>query len=209
MNDYRAAAQDLQGQVLAAARKGQQRVAITVKNVTAAAQQIRPQLANLPKPTLNISALPGQAQLREKAPALVAKLPTRLPANLQTKLPTAEQIKAGANELADHARSVQRKVVGQVRSVTTPLAHQAAARLAQVGAPAASTETTTRVSQVTVAKSEKAPAEKAHAEKAHADKAPSDKAHTATTAKTSASAKTRTRPTTAATRKPKAKPTDN
>src|SRR5260370_23685097 len=114
MNDSRAAAQDLQDQVLAAARKGQQRVATTVKNVTAAAQQIRPQLANLPKPTLNISALPGQAHLREKAPALVSKLQTRLPANLPTKLPSADHINAAATELAEHARSVQRMVVGQV-----------------------------------------------------------------------------------------------
>jgi hypothetical protein len=208
MNDYRAAAQDLQGQVLAAARKGQQRVAATVKNVTAAAQQIRPQLANLPKPTLNIAALPGQAQFREKAPALVAKLPTRLPANLQTKLPTADQIKAGAAELAGHARSVQRMVVGQVRSVATPIAHQAAARLAQVGAPDANSETTTRVSQVTVTASEKAQAAKAHATTAAGDKAHSDKAQTTRTARGGAAAKTRTRPATTTTRKPKAKPAD-
>jgi hypothetical protein len=199
MNDYRAAAQDLQGQVLAAARKGQQRVATTVKNVTAAAQQIKPQLANLPKPTLNVSALPGQAQLREKAPALVAKLPTRLPANLPTKLPTADQIRVGATELAEHARSVQRMVVGQVRSVATPIAHQAAARLAQVGVPVASTETTTRVSQVTVAKGEQAPTDKAPS-----NGAPSDTAHASANGK-GESAKNRTRPTTA---KPKAKPAD-
>src|SRR5215469_15329625 len=95
MNDYRAAGHELQGQVLAAARKGQQRVASTVKNVTAAAQHIKPQLASLPKPTLNLSALPGQAQLREKAPALIAKLPV----GLQTKLPTPDQLKAGAEGL--------------------------------------------------------------------------------------------------------------
>jgi hypothetical protein len=158
MNDYRAAGQELQGQVLAAARKGQQRVTSTVKNVTAAAQHIRPQLANLPKPTLNLSALPGQAQLRERAPALVAKLPDRL----QPKLPTPDQLKAGAQGLAGHARTVQRRVVDQVRTVATPLAHQAASRLSQFGTPGAKpapsldTKTTTRVSEVTVAKDDKA-----------------------------------------------------
>jgi hypothetical protein len=158
MNDYRAAGQDLQGQVLAAARKGQQRVASTVKNVTAAAQHIRPQLASLPRPTLNLSALPGQAQLREKAPALVAKLPTRL----QTKLPTADQLKAGAEGLVGHARTIQRRVVDQMRTAATPLAHQAGARLSQFGEPATKPapevkgETTTKVSEVTVARSEKA-----------------------------------------------------
>ncbi|HEX5188122.1 MAG TPA: hypothetical protein VFW16_01175 [Streptosporangiaceae bacterium] len=158
MNDYRAAGQELQGQVLAAARKGQQRVATTVKNVTAVAQQIRPQLASLPKPTLNLSALPGQAQLREKAPALVAKLPVRL----QTKLPTPDQLKAGAEGLVGHALTVQRHVVDQVRTAAAPLAHQAAARLSQFGepgakpAPAVKPETTTKVSEVTVTRSDKA-----------------------------------------------------
>jgi hypothetical protein len=192
MNDYRAAGQELQGQVLAAARKGQQRVASTVKNVTAVAQHIRPQLASLPKPTLNLSALPEQAQLREKAPALFAKLPGRL----QTKLPTADQLKAGAEELVGHARTVQRRVVDQVRTAATPLAHQAAARLSQFGAPEAKpapgikAETTTRVSEVTVAKSEKAK-----------DDAKSDNA------KTGGTTTTRTRQT-SATRKPRTKPAD-
>src|SRR5260370_35110809 len=117
MNDYRAAGQELQGQVLAAARKGQQRVASTVRNVTAAAQHIKPQLASLPKPTLNLSALPGQAQLREKAPALVAKLPVRL----QTKLPPPDQLKPGAERLVENARPVHRRVVDQVATVPNPL----------------------------------------------------------------------------------------
>jgi hypothetical protein len=198
MNDYRAAGQELQDQVLAAARKGQQRVASTVKNVTAAAQHIRPQLASLPKPTLNMSALPGQAQLREKAPALVAKLPGRL----QTKLPTADQLKAGAEGLVGHARTVQRRVVDQVRTAATPLAHQAAARLSQFGAPATKpapavkAETTTRVSEVTVAKSDKA-------EAAKTDKAKDSKA----SAKDGGTTAARTRPTSAS-RKPSTKPTD-
>ncbi len=199
MNDYRAAGQELQGQVLAAARKGQQRMASTVKNVTAAAQHIRPQLANLPKPTLNLSALPGQAQLREKAPALVAKLPGRL----QTKLPSPDQLRAGAQELAGHARTVQRRVVDQVRTVATPLAHQAASRLSQLGtpdakpAPSVNTKTTTRVSEVTVAKDDKADtakADTAKADKAKADKAKDGDAATSKTRSTSAAGKPRTKP---------------
>jgi hypothetical protein len=129
MNDYRAAGQELQSQVMAAARKGQERVHSTVKTVRAAADQIRPQLANLPKPNLpRPSSLPSPAQLRERAPELVTKLPTRL----QTKLPKPEQLRAGAEELAGHARSVRRVVIGQVASVAAPLAQQAATRLAQI-----------------------------------------------------------------------------
>jgi hypothetical protein len=217
MNDYRAAAEELHGQFLAVARKGQRRVATTVKNVTAAAQQIRPQLANLPKPTLNLSALPGQTQIRDRASSLVAELPTRLPTRLQTKLPSADQLKAGAHELAGHARSVQRLFAGQVRSVTTPLAdqvrgvatplaHQAAERLAQVGVPAQKTETTTKVSHVSVTRGEKAAPAKAHAATSATASAHSDKAKSETAAaKDGGSAKTRTRPTSAGTRKPKAK----
>lgn len=193
MNDYRAAGRELQDQVLAAARKGQQRVATTVKNVTAAAQQIRPQLASMPKPTLNISALPGQAQLREKAPALVAKLPGQL----QTKLPTADQLKAGAEELVGHARTVQRRVVDQVRTAASPLAQQAAARLSQFSAPAtkpapeAKGGTTTRVSEVTVTKGDKAKDEAAKTARASAK----DGSTTTTRARqTSASRKPRTKP---------------
>ena len=199
MNDYRAAGQELQDQVLAAARKGQQRVASTVKNMTAVAQHIRPQLASLPKPTLNISALPGQAQLREKAPALVAKLPGRL----QTKLPTADQLKAGAEGLVGHARTVQRRVVDQVRTAATPLAHQAGARLSQFGAsvtkPAyqVKAETTTTVSEVTVAR--KAEAKDDAAKSAKAKDAKARTGGTTTT--------TRTR-TTSASRKPRTKPAD-
>lgn len=157
MNDYRAARQELQDQVLAVARKGQQRVTSTVKNVTATAQHIRPQLASLPKPTLNVSALPGHTQLREMGPALVAKLPT----SVQTKLPTPDQLKASAQGLADQARAVQRRVLDQVRTAATPLAHQAAERLSQFStpatkpAPAVKSETTTRVSEVTVGKADK------------------------------------------------------
>lgn len=124
MNDYRAAGQELQGQVMAAARKGQERVHSTVKTMRAAADQIRPQLASLPKP-------PTPGQLRERAPQLVAKLPARL----QTRLPKPEQLRSGAEELVGHARSVRRVVIGQVASVAAPLAQQAADRLAQISEP--------------------------------------------------------------------------
>jgi len=147
MNDTRAVGQELQDHVLGVARKGRDRVTSTVKTVTTAAQHIRPQLHNLPRPNLTRPTLLTPAQLREKAPALVAMLPT------------PDQLKASAHEFAGHARSVQRLVLGQVRTVTGPLAHQAAARLAKVGQPAPAqpakdqpeqAETTTRVSEVKV-----------------------------------------------------------
>lgn len=148
----RAVGQELQDQFLGAARKGRERVTSTVKTVTATAQHIRPQLPNLPKPNLSRPTLPTPAQLREKAPALVARLPK------------PQQLMSGAQELAGRARSVQRLVLGQVRTVAAPFAHQAA-RLAGVGTQPAQPaqrgrpETTTRVSEVKVASS--APAKEA------------------------------------------------
>ena len=56
MIDTRAVGQELQDQVLAAARKGHQRVTTTVKNVTATAQMIRPQLPSMP--TINTRSSP-------------------------------------------------------------------------------------------------------------------------------------------------------
>src|SRR5665811_1143135 len=84
MIDTRAVGQELQDQVLAAARKGHRRVTNTVKNVTATAQMIRPQLPSMP--AINPVKLPNAehlaqltdkqvAQLREKAPALIGKIP--------------------------------------------------------------------------------------------------------------------------------------
>jgi hypothetical protein len=149
MIDTRIVGQELQDQVLAAARKGQQRVNSTVKQVTATAAMIRPQLpslprptlSGLPRPTLNMPGLPTPAQIREKAPMLTAMLPS------------TDQLKAGAHELAGQFMSAQRRaeqflavqrkvvdqVVEQVRGVTTPLAHHAAAVFAQVGVPIAKT----------------------------------------------------------------------
>ena len=85
MIDTRAMGQELQEQVLAAARKGQKRVTTTVKNVRATAQMIRPQLPSMP--AINVIKLPSGdqlahfrdrqlSQLREKAPGLIAKLPS-------------------------------------------------------------------------------------------------------------------------------------
>ena len=236
MNDTRAAGQEFQDQVLAAARKGQKRVASTMKTVTATAQLIRPQLNSLP--TMHVAGLPTPSKLREKAPDLLAKLPTpdqlrekapnlltklptphqlrdKAPTALKVKLPTphelrekapdllaklphtgqlrdmapglfaklptahelremapdllarfpyadqlrpgllarlhkvdelrdralsgrlpsAEQVRAGAEEFAGHVISMQRQVLGHVRSATTPVAKHAADMLAQVGAP--------------------------------------------------------------------------
>ncbi len=137
MIDTRAVGQELQDQVLGAARKGRERVTSTVKTVTATAQQIRPQLASLPKPNLTRPTLPTPAQVREKAPALAAKLPK------------PHQLMSGAQGLAEHARSVQRIVIEQVRTVAAPLAQQAADRLARVAQPAQQTTTRVRGVQVT------------------------------------------------------------
>jgi hypothetical protein len=189
MNENRAGSQELPGQVIAAARKGQERVTKSVKHMTAAAQQFRPQLANLSVPT--------PAQLREKAPEFVANLPAKLPPRLQqhlpnrlpNRLPSPEQLRASAQEFAGHARSVQRLVADQVRNVATPLAHQAAARLAQVGTANGvkaepETGTTTKVRQVTVTKSSQ-PADKPGT---------SDKPGTAKTTKADETPKPKTRP---------------
>ncbi len=162
MIDTRAVGQELQEQVLAVARKGQRRVNATMKNVTATAQMIRPQLPALPTIDLsnvkNTVKLPSPdelarrterqlSQLRKSAPALVARIPNaehlakltekqldqlrKTAPGLIAKLPDREHIKAGAAELADQMRTVQRQVTDQVRTVTTPLAEQAAAAFAQ------------------------------------------------------------------------------
>src|SRR5215472_12782900 len=155
MIDRRALGQEIQEQVLDAARKGQKRVTRTVRNVTATAQLIRPQLPNWP--ALSVSGLPTPAQLREKATELMARIPTpgqlrerapefmaKLPTagqlrerapELMAKLPSPEQVRASAEELAGQFRSVQREFVGRVRTATTPLARQASAVLTQAGVP--------------------------------------------------------------------------
>ncbi len=172
MIDTRAAGQEFQDQVLAAARKGRQRVTTTVKTVTATAHQIRPQLPKLPtvhiglptpaqlreKAPAFVAKLPHPEQLREKAPAFIAKLPhpeqlrERAPAFMAKlshpdqladqfreraaklgKLPTAHELRESAEDLTGHVLAAQRHMISQVRSVTTPLAKQAAAVFAQVG----------------------------------------------------------------------------
>src|SRR5262245_19280129 len=135
MIDTRAKAQELQEQVLAAARKGQRRVTNTVKNVTATAQMIRPQLPSMP--AIKTIKLPNAeqltelrdrqlSQLREKAPGLIAKLPNaeqvtefrhkqlsqlreKAP-GLIARLPNAEDLRTGAHEVAGQMRSVRRQV---------------------------------------------------------------------------------------------------
>lgn len=178
MNDYRAAGQELHSQVLAAARKGQERVNSTVKTVRAAADQIRPQLANLPKPNL-----PSRAQLRERAPQL-AKLPTQLQTQLQTRLPKPEQLRAGAEELAGHARSVRRVVIGQVASVAAPLAQQAATRLAQISEPPAK-EGTAKTSKSSTPTRSGSTSRRSTASKPRATAKPTPAASSGTTTKVS------------------------
>ncbi|MGI9009374.1 MAG: hypothetical protein ACR2FU_24825 [Streptosporangiaceae bacterium] len=158
MIDTRAVGQELQEQVFAAARKGHRRVTTTMKNVTATAQMIRPQLPALP--TIDLAAVklptPDQlakrterqlSQLRKTAPGLIARIPNadylarltekqidqlrKTAPGLIARLPSPEHLRTGASELAGQVRSVQRQVTDQVRTVTTPLAEQAAAAFAQ------------------------------------------------------------------------------
>jgi len=135
MKDTRAVRQEVQDQIVAAARKGQQRVTSTVKTVTATAQMIRPQLPNLPKPnlsnlpkpdlsnlprpTLNGAAHRVASQLRERTPVIVAKLPSR------------DLIRSGAAEFAGLLRSDLRQAADRVREAAEPLARQAGEVLAQ------------------------------------------------------------------------------
>ncbi len=173
MTDTRATGQELQDQVLTAARKGRQRVTSTVKTVTATAQQIRPQLPKLP--TVHIE-LPTPAELREKAPAFIAKLshPDQLAGQLREKapafiaklqhpdqladelreraakfgklptpdqlreraakfgkLPTPHELRVSAEDFTGQVIAAQRHMISQLRSVTTPIAKQAAAVFAQ------------------------------------------------------------------------------
>ncbi len=104
MNDVRPAARELQDQVLAAAREGQKRVTRTVRNVTATAQQIRPQLPNLSDVHITVVRLPSPAQLRERAPELIGKLPKAdqlraMAPDLISRLPSAGQLRERTPEL--------------------------------------------------------------------------------------------------------------
>jgi hypothetical protein len=158
MIDTRAVGQELQEQVLAAARKGRRRVTTTARNVTATAQMIRPQLPAMPTikfklPSADQLAKLSEAQfsqLRERVPALIGRLRnserlTQLTERqlgqlrekapgLLAKLPDADQIKASATDLAEQMQSVQRQVADRVRTVASPLAQQAAAAFAQAAA---------------------------------------------------------------------------
>src|SRR5216684_4400769 len=149
MIDTRAKGQELQEQVLAAARKGQKRVTNTVKNVTATAQMIRPQLPSMP--AINIVKLPSAEQFAQLRDRQLSQLRERAP-GLIARLPSADDVRAGAHEFAGQMRSVQRQVAGaqrqfagqvagaqrqfagQLRTAATPFAHQTAAALAQATA---------------------------------------------------------------------------
>ena len=170
MIDTRAVGQELQEQVLAAARKGHRRVTTTMKNVTATAQMIRPQLPALPTIDLAAVKLPSPDQLakrterqlnqlRKTAPGLVARISNgeylarvtekqldqlrKTAPGLIARLPDPEHLRTGASDLADQMRSVQRQVADQVRTVTTPLAEQAAAAFAQATGAAVKTRQVT------------------------------------------------------------------
>src|SRR5262252_8207929 len=158
MNDTRTVGQELQEQVLAAARKGRRRVTTTVRNARATAQMIRPQLPAMPPITIKLPSADQLVQLteaqfnqlREKAPTLIARLPSRdrlaelterqlgqlreMAPGLLARLPDADQLRSGAAELAVQAQVVQRQVADRLRTVASPLARQAAAAFAQATA---------------------------------------------------------------------------
>ena len=155
MIDTRAFGQELQDQLQAAARKGQQRVTTTARTVVATARMIRPQLPNLPRPTAATlrSALPTPEQIRSALPTseqIRSALPTpeqiraAIPSSEQirsaltasgqfierapafaAKLPGADRLTAGTHELVEQMRAVQNRVLGQVRDMTAPLAKRA------------------------------------------------------------------------------------
>ena len=92
MIDTRAVGQELQDQVLAAARKGHQRVTNTVKNVTATAQMIRPQLPSMP--TINSIKLPNAeqlAQLRDKQLSQLTQLREKQATSSEPAHPAARE----------------------------------------------------------------------------------------------------------------------
>lgn len=145
MIDTRAIGQELQDQLQAAARKGQQRVTTTARTVAATARMIRPQLPNLPRPTPGTlrSALPTPEQIRSAMPTpeqIRSAMPTpeqirsalAVPAQLieqapafAAKLPGAQRLTAGTHELIGQMRAVQHRVLDQVREATAPLAKRA------------------------------------------------------------------------------------
>jgi hypothetical protein len=155
MIDTRAIGQELQDQLQAAARKGQQRVTTTARTVVATARMIRPQLPNLPRPTPATlrSAFPTPEQIRSAIPTpeqIRSAIPT--PEQIRSALPTPEQIRsaiaasgqlierapafaaklagadrltAGTHELVGQMRAIQNRVLDQVRDLTAPLAKRA------------------------------------------------------------------------------------
>jgi len=165
MRDTRAVRQEVQEQIVAAARKGQQRVASTVKTVTATAQMIRPQLPSMPRPDLsnlpkpNLSSLPRPAlngaahrvatQLRERTPVIVAKLPN------------PDLIRSGAAEFAGLLRSDLRQAADRVREAAEPLAKQASEVLAQAASRVRRTEAAVAVDGAKDEVGEEKPAEAA------------------------------------------------
>ena len=223
MIDTRALGQELQEQVLAAARKGRRRVTTTVRNVAATAQMIRPQLPAIPPITIKLPSADQLAQLteaqfsqlREKAPAIIARLrnPERLAQlterqlsqlsqlrekapGLIARLPDADDIRASAADFAEQVQTVQHQVTDRVRTVASPLAHQAATALAQATAQVTGSAAKTPTAAVTgngtpgggtsktAAKSDTTAAERsAHADKSAAAEQPARKSPPAAKAK--------------------------
>jgi hypothetical protein len=217
MKDTRAVRQEVQDQIVAAARKGQQRVASTVKTVTATAQMIRPQLPSLPKPNLSnlpkpdlsklpkpdLSKLPRptfdtlpRPTLNGTAHRVASQLRERTPV-IVAKLPSRDLIRSGAAEFAGLLRSDLRQAADRVREAAEPFARQAGEALVQAAGRVRRIDATATLNGTKEKASEDKPAELADTAEAAdtAKAAPKASAKAAPKAKPAKAATAATRPT--------------
>ena len=138
MVDTRAVRQELQEQLISAARKGQEQakkaraqarsaeaqvrksqdaVSGVVKTLADTAEGLRPQLSTV---RLKLTTLPGASRLTGGV---------KLPGGV--KVPSAASLLAGAQETAEHMLAAQRKLADQIAHAAAPLLAQGAARAAQ------------------------------------------------------------------------------
>ncbi|MGH3405552.1 MAG: hypothetical protein ACRDRJ_24130, partial [Streptosporangiaceae bacterium] len=170
MIDTRAVGQELQEQLVGAARrgqaaarqaqeqarkaqaqvrKGQEAVTELVRTLSPHAEALRSQLPTIKLPSPDLSKLPTP---KLPAPDL-SRLPTpKLPT---PKLPSRSELRSGAGEFAGQVLATQRKISEQVTQTAGPLLAQGAARVihsaetlaAQRKLPDQVTESATRVTQ--------------------------------------------------------------
>ena len=138
MVDTRAVRQELQEQLISAARKGQEQakkaraqarsaeaqvrksqdaVSGVVKTLTDTAEALRPQLSTV---RIKLASLPGASRLTGGV---------TLPGGV--KVPSAGALLAGAQETAEHMLAAQRKLADQIAQAAAPLLAHGAARAAQ------------------------------------------------------------------------------